>query len=75
MGELWGFCCEEFGENWPHYNVTTLYDTWWHLLQVKLLEGLGIQSMMITDGNNPINLFNTAEGLIGGQGQGLFGSQ
>jgi len=35
-------------------------------MQAKLLQGLGIKSMMITDGNSPINLFNTAKGLIGG---------
>lgn len=34
-------------------------------MQVKLLEGLGLQSFMITDGSHPINLFNTAQGLIG----------
>jgi len=34
-------------------------------LQAKLLEGLGLKSFMITDGNSPINLFNTANGLIG----------
>jgi major vault protein len=33
--------------------------------QVKLLESLGLHSFMITDGNQPINLFNTASGLIG----------
>merc|ERR1711896_43406 len=33
-------------------------------MQAKLLQGLGMQSMLITDGNSPINLFNTAEGLI-----------
>jgi len=35
-------------------------------LQAKLLQGLGLKSFMITDGNSPINLFNTANGLIGG---------
>lgn len=35
-------------------------------MQAKLLEGLGLKSMMITDGNNPINLFNTASGLVSG---------
>jgi len=34
-------------------------------LQAKLLQGLGLQSFLITDGNSPINLFNTAQGLIG----------
>jgi major vault protein len=35
-------------------------------LQAKLLQGLGLKSFMITDGNSPINLFNTANGLISG---------
>jgi len=35
-------------------------------MQAKLLQGLGLKSLMITDGNSPINLFNTAKGLIGG---------
>ena len=34
-------------------------------LQLKMLQALGLQSTLITDGNNPINLFNTANGLIG----------
>ena len=25
MGELWGVNCEDFGENWQHYNSTALY--------------------------------------------------
>jgi major vault protein len=33
-------------------------------MQAKLLQALGIQSMLITDGRNPINLFSTAQGLI-----------
>jgi len=33
--------------------------------QVALLQSLGLSSFMITDGNAPINLFNTACGLIG----------
>jgi len=33
--------------------------------QLQLLKGLGLKSFMITDGNSPINLFNTAGGLIG----------
>jgi len=35
-------------------------------MQAKLLQGLGLKSFLITDGNSPINLFNTAQGLIGG---------
>ncbi|KNC53117.1 major vault protein [Thecamonas trahens ATCC 50062] len=33
--------------------------------QVALLKSLGISSVLVTDGNSPINLFNTASGLIG----------
>merc|ERR1711871_1315401 len=33
-------------------------------MQAKLLQGLGVSSMLITDGNSPINLLNTAEGLV-----------
>jgi major vault protein len=36
-------------------------------MQAKLLQGLGIQSLLITDGNSPINLFSTASGLISKQ--------
>jgi major vault protein len=32
-------------------------------MQTKLLQGLGLQGFIITDGNNPINLFNTANNL------------
>jgi len=38
-------------------------------MQAELLKGLGLKSFMITDGNSPINLFNTAQGLVGGQSQ------
>ena len=34
-------------------------------LQVKMLQSLGLKSTLITDGSTPINLFNTASGLIG----------
>lgn len=34
--------------------------------QAELLKGLGLTGFIMTDGNNPINLFNTASGLIGG---------
>lgn len=33
--------------------------------QARLIEGLGLQSVLITDGKTPINLFSTAQGLIG----------
>lgn len=32
-------------------------------LQAKLLAGLGLQGYLVTDGSNPINLFNTAKGM------------
>jgi len=35
--------------------------------QVELLSSLGLKSFMVTDGNSPINLFHTAQGLIGHQ--------
>ena len=35
--------------------------------QAELLKGLGLSGFIMTDGNNPINLFNTASGLIGGK--------
>ncbi|XP_077591208.1 major vault protein isoform X2 [Stigmatopora nigra] len=34
-------------------------------LQVKLLQSLGIKSTLITDGSAPVNLFTTANGLLG----------
>ena len=37
-------------------------------MQVKLLQALGLKSTLITDGSSPINLFQTAAGLIGGAG-------
>jgi len=37
-------------------------------MQRQLLKGLGLKSFMITDGNSPINLFNSAGGLIGAAG-------
>ncbi|XP_070541280.1 major vault protein-like isoform X2 [Ptychodera flava] len=33
--------------------------------QVDLLKGLGIETTLITSGDNPINLFNYANGLVG----------
>ncbi|AFZ17453.1 colicin transporter [Allocoleopsis franciscana] len=40
-------------------------------MQARLLEALGIQSVLITDGRNPINLFSTANGLISPLTSGL----
>jgi len=31
-----------------------------------MLQALGMQSTLITDGKSPINLFTTATGLVGG---------
>jgi len=39
-------------------------------MQVRMLSALGMKSTVITDGTTPINLFNTAQGLIGGLGGG-----
>lgn len=39
-------------------------------LQVRMLQALGLKSTLITDGSTPINLFTTAQGLIGGIGTG-----
>lgn len=36
-------------------------------MQAEMLKGLGLQSFLITDGNSPINLFNTANGLVSSQ--------
>lgn len=33
--------------------------------QAKLMKGLGLKGFMISDGKNPMNLFNTANGLLG----------
>jgi len=34
-------------------------------MQAELLQGLGLKGYLITDGNSPINLFNTAQGMVG----------
>jgi len=39
--------------------------------QAELLKGLGLSGYIMTDGNNPINLFNAASGLIGAGGESL----
>lgn len=36
-----------------------------HDNQVAMLKALGLQSTLITDGHTPLNLFNTAKGLVG----------
>jgi len=35
-------------------------------MQAKLLNGLGLKGFLISDGNSPINLFNTSGSLMGG---------
>jgi len=44
-------------------------------MQVKLLQSLGLKSTLITDGSTPINLFNTALGLLGLGSEGLHPAQ
>ena len=34
-------------------------------LQQKLLKGLNLNGYIVTDGNNPINLFKVADNLVG----------
>jgi len=36
-----------------------------HDNQLAMLKALGLQSTLITDGSTPLNLFNTAKGLVG----------
>jgi major vault protein len=38
-------------------------------VQAKLLQSLGIKSFLISDGKSPINLFNTAKGIVDVNGQ------
>jgi len=33
--------------------------------KTKMLKGLGLKGFLVTDGKNPINLFNTANGMLG----------
>jgi len=40
-------------------------------MQAKLLQGLGLQGYLVTDGNSPINLFQTANSMIQQQHLGL----
>ena len=37
-GELWGVFCENFGEKWPSYNVTTLYIGFYHIGNRRTLQ-------------------------------------
>ena len=44
-------------------------------MKVKLLESLGLKGYLITDGKSPVNLFNTANGLIGNLTKQMGGNQ
>jgi len=33
-------------------------------MKAKMLQSLGLKGFLVTDGKNPINLFNTANGMI-----------
>jgi len=35
-------------------------------MQTKLLQSLGLKSVLFTSGNSPVNLFNTTGGLVTG---------
>lgn len=39
-------------------------------MQAKLLGGLGLKGYLLTDGKSPVNLFQTAQGLLGNAGLG-----
>ena len=43
-GELWGVCCEDFGENWLRYNGTALYIVF---LKIKHGECHGISGLIL----------------------------
>ncbi len=44
-------------------------------MQAKLLQGLGLNGFLITDGSSPINLFQTANGMINPMSQNPAGQQ
>ena len=52
--------------------MTTIHSDKTHSdpIQVKLLQSLGLHSTLITDGSQPVNLFTTAQGLLGAIGSG-----
>ena len=53
-------------------HMTTIHSDITHSnpIQVKLLQSLGLRSTLITDGSQPVNLFTTAQGLLGAIGSG-----
>ena len=38
ISKLWGIYCEDLGENWLHYNGTTLYHESWLLWKKKIFD-------------------------------------
>ena len=58
-----------FIHNFIHMIQVTVF------LQVKLLQSLGLRSTLITDGSKPVNLFTTAQGLLGAIGSGPANSE
>jgi len=42
-------------------------------MQARLLKGLGLKGYLLTDGNSPVNLFNAARGMVGGNTAGGMG--
>jgi len=67
MGELATIESEKFKQMVSSIGAETIQaiSTSGPEMQVKLLKSLGLQSTLITDGASPINLFNTAQGLVG----------
>ena len=55
-----------------YVHMTTIHSDVTHSdpIQVKLLQSLGLRSTLITDGSQPVNLFTTAQGLLGAIGSG-----
>ena len=53
-------------------HMTTIHNDIIHSdpIQVKLLQSLGLRSTLITDGSQAVNLFTTAQGLLGAIGSG-----
>ena len=53
-------------------HINTVYSDITHSdpIQVQLLQSLGLCSTLITDGSQPVNLFTTAQGLLGAIGSG-----
>ena len=64
-------CIHAYTSDTLHEHIGMTYvHTIHYPLQVKLLWSLGLRSTLITDGSKPLNLFNTAQGLLGAIGSG-----